>query len=343
MITFHHSTQLPRLIVTDLDGTLLNPDRIVTTRSVHALHLAQTFHLRHNNRASEVEDTVQATSDRAPIRVMLASGRSARSIQRVIDENFQGIMVPDAVLCSNGALTYNPRTKSISFPQFILLDEAVKIVTHLTMEITGVSLPKYHLPSEKLDQDLDDHEMIKGPERRGGIHYEYQVVDDMQEFLRSLQRPLAGTEHRVNRIPRGGIIKLLALDRNRVASEVYESLPASLRLKAGSSDPSADVPSITLTYSGPLFLEVSGPGVNKGLGLKQYCDGNGIARQDVAAFGDLLNDAEMLEFAGLGLCMGNGHPEMKKLADRVIGTNAEDGLAKEIESWFSLDPTNSAG
>ncbi|KAF9392011.1 hypothetical protein CPB97_004601 [Podila verticillata] len=379
MITFHHSTHLPRLIVTDLDGTLLNPDRIVTTRSVHALHLAQTFHLHHSNRASEVEDAVQATTDRAPIRVMLASGRSARSIQRVIDENFQGIMVPDAVLCSNGALTYNPRTKNISFPQFIPLDEAVKIVTHLEMEITGVSLPKYHLPSEKLaniDQDPDDHEMIKGrpgfacqvlwfsleqdgsisygadtffvcdrtfeAERRGGIHYEYQVVDDIREFLRSLQEPLAGTEDRVNRIPQGGIIKLLALDRNRVASEVYESLPESLRLKAGSTDPSADVPPITLTYSGPLFLEVSGPGVNKGLGLKQYCDGNGIARQDVAAFGDLLNDAEMLEFAGLGLCMGNGHPEMKKLADRVIGTNAEDGLAKEIESWFSLDPTNSS-
>ncbi|KAF9337927.1 hypothetical protein BG006_001505 [Podila minutissima] len=255
-------------------------------------------------------------SAHAPIRIMLASGRSARSIQRVIDENFQGIMVPDAVLCSNGALTYNPQTKTISFPQFIPLDEAIKTVDRLTMEIKSVSMSKHHLPIEKradTDHDLDDNEMIKGrpgfacqvlwfsleqDERRGGIHYDYLAVDDIQDFLRSLQEPLAGTENGANKIPRGGIIKLLVLDRNRVASE--------------------------------------------GLGLRQYCDGNGIARQDVAAFGDLLNDAEMLEYAGLGLCMGNGHPEMKRLADRVIGTNAEDGLAKEIESWFSTTPKYSA-
>ncbi|KAG0032964.1 hypothetical protein BGZ82_006305 [Podila clonocystis] len=310
---------------------------------------------------------------------MLASGRSACSIQRVIDENFQGIMVPDAILCSNGALTYNPQKKTISFPQFIPLDEAIKTVIYLTVEIKSVSVPKHQLPIERcadIDQGLDNHELIKGrpgfacqvlwfsleqdgsisygtdtffvcdrtfeAERRDGIHYDYQAVDDMQEFLRLLHEPLAGTENGASKIPRGGIIKLLALDRNRVASEVYESLPDSLQLKAASSDAPADIPPITLTYSGPLFLEVSGPGVNKGLGLKQYCDGNGIVRQDVAAFGDLLNDAEMLEFAGLGFCMGNGHPEMKKLADRVIGTNAEDGLAKEIESWFSPHPKNSA-
>ncbi|KAF9302394.1 hypothetical protein BGZ74_005420 [Mortierella antarctica] len=380
MITFHHSTHLPRLIVTDLDGTLLNPERTVTTRSVQTLHLAQSFRLQHNSRSSDSDETAQtAASAHAPIRIMLASGRSARSIQRVIDENFQGIMVPDAVLCSNGALTYNPRTKTISFPQFIPLDEAIKTVDRLTMAIKSESVSKHQLPIEKradIDHDLDDNEMIKGrpgfacqvlwfsleqdgsisygadtffvcdrtfeTERRGGIHYDYLAVDDMQEFLRSLHEPLAGTENGANKIPRGGIIKLLALDRNRVASEVYESLPDSLRSKAGSSDAPTAIPPISLTYSGPLFLEVSGPGVNKGLGLRQYCDGNGIARQDVAAFGDLLNDAEMLEYAGLGLCMGNGHPEMKRLADRVIGTNAEDGLAKEIESWFSTNPKYSA-
>ncbi|KAG0340759.1 hypothetical protein BG000_011137 [Podila horticola] len=380
MITFHHSSHLPRLIVTDLDGTLLNPERTVTTRSVQALLLAQSFHLHHNSRSSDFDKPAQiATSAHTPIRIMLASGRSARSIQRVMDENFQGIIVPDAVLCSNGALTYNPQTRTISFPQFIPLDEAIKTVNHLTTEIKSVSLPKHQIPVDKLvdvDQALDDHEMIKGrpgfacqvlwfsleqdgstsygadtffvcdrtfeAERRGGIHYEYLVVDDMQEFLRTLQEPLSGTEHSPSEIPRGGIIKLLALDRNRVASEVYDSLPDSLRLKAGSGDAPAAIPPISLTYSGPLFLEVTGPGVNKGLGLRQYCDGNGIARQDVVAFGDLLNDAEMLEYAGLGLCMGNGHPDMKRLADRVIGTNGEDGLAKEIESWFSPNPKISA-
>ncbi|KAF9299060.1 hypothetical protein BGZ74_009113 [Mortierella antarctica] len=359
-ISFHHSTQLPHLIVSDLDGTLLAPDHNVTKRSINALHNAQSHH-------------TTTSSSSTPIQIMIASGRSPRSIQKVIDQ-FHGIMIPDAVLCCNGALTYNPLTKAISFPQFIPLDQAVAMVHQLTTEIQNTFVLKRHIP-EKKRHAIEHHESLSNDapvqgrpgfacevlwfsringsdnisygtdtffvcdrtweaERKHSIYYDYQVVDDMQAFLRSLQEPLTGSDHDQSgkQTPRGGIIKLLALDRNRVASEVYESMPASLR----SNEPvgTGDAPQVTLTYSGPYFLEVSGPGVNKGLGLKQYCEGHGIARQDVVAFGDLLNDAEMLQYAGLGLCMGNGHPEMKKLADRVIGTNAEDGLAKEIESWF---------
>ncbi|KAG0022614.1 hypothetical protein BGZ81_008465 [Podila clonocystis] len=359
-ISFHQSTHLPRLIVSDLDGTLLAPDHNVTKRSINALHHAQSYH-----------NTTSSSS--ALIQIMIASGRSPRSIQKVIDQ-FQGIMIPDAVLCCNGALTYNPRTKAISFPQFIPLDQAVAMVHQLTIEIQNTSVPKHHIP-EKKRHAIGHHESLSNDapvqgrpgfacevlwfsrndgsdnisygtdtffvcdraweaERKHSIYYDYQVVDDMQAFLRSLQEPQTRSDHDQSgkQIPRGGIIKLMALDRNRVASEVYESMPASLR----SNEPIdiSDAPKVTLTYSGPYFLEVSGPGVNKGLGLKQYCEGHGIAHKDVVAFGDLLNDAEMLQYAGLGLCMGNGHAEMKKLADRVIGTNAEDGLAKEIESWF---------
>ncbi|KAF9313301.1 hypothetical protein BG003_005420 [Podila horticola] len=358
-ISFHQSTHLPRLIVSDLDGTLLAPDHNVTKRSINALYHAQSYR-------------TTTTSSSTPIQVMIASGRSPRSIQKVIDQ-FQGIMTPDAVLCCNGALTYNPRTKAISFPQLIPLDQAVAMVHQLTTEILSHSVPKHHIP-EKKRHAIEHHESLSNEarvqgrpgfacevlwfsrindgcndhisygsdtffvcdrtweaERKHSIYYEYQVVDDIQAFLRSLQEPLTKSDCE-EKIPRGGIIKLMALDRNRVASEVYESMPESLR----SNEPvdTGDALQVTLTYSGPYFLEVSGPGVNKGLGLKQYCEGHGIAREDVVAFGDLLNDAEMLQYAGLGLCMGNGHSEMKKLADRVIGTNAEDGLAKEIESWF---------
>ncbi|KAG0335794.1 hypothetical protein BG004_008316 [Podila humilis] len=337
---------------------------------------------------------------------MIASGRSPRSIQKVIDQ-FHGIMIPDAVLCCNGALTYNPRTKAISFPQFIPLEQAIEMVQQLTSEIKNVSVPFLRLAEknrlaiveERHQQQQQQHQqngsssavgasvpaldaLIQGrpgfacevlwfsrttalngssaisygtdtffvcdqtweKERKHSIYYEYQVVDDMQSFLKSLAEPLQedvenGSSIR-DPIPKGGIIKLLALDRNRVASEVFESMPESLRSKESfnATDTallqSLNTPAVTLTYSGPYFLEVSGPGVNKGLGLKQYCEGHGIPRHGVVAFGDLLNDAEMLQYAGLGLCMGNGHPEMKKLADRVIGTNAEDGLAIEIESWF---------
>ena len=126
-----------------------------------------------------------------------------------------------------------------------------------------------------------------------------------------------------------------ALDRNRIAADVYEYLPKELRPTGSTTEMSTTSPHVTLTYSGPYFLEISAAGVNKGLGLEKYCESQGLDRTEVVAFGDLLNDREMLQFAGLGLCMGNGHPDMKLLAGRVIGTNADDGVAREIESWFN--------
>ena len=35
------------------------------------------------------------------------------------------------------------------------------------------------------------------------------------------------------------------------------------------------------------------------------------------AFGDALNDMDMIRYAGVGVAMGNGHPSLKEAADRV--------------------------
>jgi hypothetical protein len=173
------------------------------------------------------------------------------------------------------------------------------------------------------------------------MSFEYTVISDtMEAFIQSLQQ---ASETRNGRT--GGIVNLMALDRNRTSGDVYKSLPESLRVMSPSSmapgtAPMASTtavtpsPTVEITYACNYFLEIAAAGVSKGLGLAKYCEAHGIAREDVVAFGDLLNDATMLEFAGLGLCMGNGHEEMKKLADRIIGTNTEDGVAQEIESWF---------
>lgn len=43
-------------------------------------------------------------------------------------------------------------------------------------------------------------------------------------------------------------------------------------------------------------------------------------------FGDGQNDIEMIRQADLGICMQNGHPNLKKVADLVIGDVSEDGI-----------------
>jgi hydroxymethylpyrimidine pyrophosphatase-like HAD family hydrolase len=55
------------------------------------------------------------------------------------------------------------------------------------------------------------------------------------------------------------------------------------------------------------------------------------------AFGDGENDVDMLEFAGLSVCMGNGAPEAKAVADYVTDSVGEDGIEKALIHFGLLD------
>jgi Cof subfamily protein (haloacid dehalogenase superfamily) len=60
----------------------------------------------------------------------------------------------------------------------------------------------------------------------------------------------------------------------------------------------------------------------------------GIEAARVVAVGDANNDIPILRVAGLGVAMGNGSPEAKAVAGRIIGDNESDALAELIEELF---------
>ena len=65
---------------------------------------------------------------------------------------------------------------------------------------------------------------------------------------------------------------------------------------------------------------------HKGQAVERVCRHLGIDRCDSLAFGDSMNDREMLETAGCGICMGNGSPALKELADDVCPPVGKEGL-----------------
>jgi hypothetical protein len=67
--------------------------------------------------------------------------------------------------------------------------------------------------------------------------------------------------------------------------------------------------------------------VNKAVGMEAAIACLGIAREDTIAFGDNLNDLEMIEFAGVGVAMATGMPEVIAAADLVAPGPDEDGIA----------------
>lgn len=70
---------------------------------------------------------------------------------------------------------------------------------------------------------------------------------------------------------------------------------------------------------------------NKGEGIKRICNHLGKTVDDAIGFGDSMNDKEMFETVGYGVCMDNGHPEMKKLAHYICPSVTDDGLCKAFE------------
>ncbi len=84
-------------------------------------------------------------------------------------------------------------------------------------------------------------------------------------------------------------------------------------------------------------IEVFASKVSKQLGLEAVAKRMDIGAHQIMAIGDHINDIEMLQWAGIGVAMGNALPEIKEIADWVTDSVAEDGVARAIER-FILSP-----
>ncbi|HHD2752996.1 TPA: Cof-type HAD-IIB family hydrolase [Clostridium perfringens] len=88
--------------------------------------------------------------------------------------------------------------------------------------------------------------------------------------------------------------------------------------------------------SSPNNFEVMNNGTSKGNAVKVLADMLHINREEIICLGDSENDLSMIEFAGLGIAMGNAEEFLKEKADYITDTNENDGVAKAIEK-FVLD------
>jgi len=78
-------------------------------------------------------------------------------------------------------------------------------------------------------------------------------------------------------------------------------------------------------------VDILPEGASKANAIELICNKLHIPIEDTIAFGDGLNDVEMLETAGYGVSMGNGHEEAIKRADYVTAHVDENGLAKAMK------------
>ena len=69
------------------------------------------------------------------------------------------------------------------------------------------------------------------------------------------------------------------------------------------------------------------------MALRRVCNYLHILVKDTIAFGDSMNDKEMLETAGLSICMKNGNAILKLIADDICPSVIDDGIYHAFEKY----------
>lgn len=75
-------------------------------------------------------------------------------------------------------------------------------------------------------------------------------------------------------------------------------------------------------------------GMHKGVAARWLSDRTGIPPAQTAAFGDATNDVEMLSYAGTSVAMANATPDARAAASIVAPANTDDGVAHMLERWL---------
>ena len=112
---------------------------------------------------------------------------------------------------------------------------------------------------------------------------------------------------------------------------LYYGAPFTVEKVHADLAPYFDAVAISLDGMDEYAGEIGIGGINKATGMERYLKHVGIAREDSIAVGDGPNDLQMMEYAGIGVAMGNAREDVKARADMVTGHIDEDGLYSAFE------------
>lgn len=91
---------------------------------------------------------------------------------------------------------------------------------------------------------------------------------------------------------------------------------------------------LNVFQSEPFFIEIVPMGIDKAKSLDWLLKKLGYQREELVACGDGGNDITMIDYAGMGVAMGNACDAVKEVADEITASSDEDGVAKVIEKYF---------
>lgn len=232
-------------------------------------------------------------------RLVLATGRPPRWVHPVVD----ALGFAPMAVCANGAVIYNPETDRIVSARTLSADVLGEVA-----EIALRAIPGAGLAVERVGRSAHDAatpQFVSSP----GYEHAWLNPDNTEVSFEDLLSAPA--------------IKLLIRKAGASSAEMAAELSKHVGLQGD------------ITYStNNGLIEIVPLGVSKATGVEELARPHEIAAEDVVAFGDMPNDVPMLNWAGLGVAMGNAHPEAVAAADEVTAANTDDGVARVLERWW---------
>ncbi|MDI9590358.1 MAG: Cof-type HAD-IIB family hydrolase [Acidobacteriota bacterium] len=237
------------------------------------------------------------------VTLVLASGRADVGLHSFADAlgmgDHGGVFV-----AFNGAKSLNYQTGEVYFEQAMTVDQGRRVLEHMKgFEVTScIDRGPYMLTGNAFFRILRD-----------GVPW------DIVEYEAHGNGFLVREEADLPAVVDWGINKILNAGEPAYLQEHWQEMYAPFEGE------------LSTMFTAPFYYEFTPKGVDKSRALRETFAALGIDRAEVIAFGDAQNDRTMLEWAGVGVAMGNAVDEVKAAADHVTLSNDEDGIAVALE------------
>lgn len=237
----------------------------------------------------------------AGIKVLIVTGRHHAAIHPF----YQALQLDTPAICCNGTYLYDYHKQQVLASDPICPEQAEKLLSLLeTHHIEGLmyidNAMLYPAHSEKMKAHVA---------RTGAWAQQYPVE----------QRPVFQAVHSLRQsvTEANAIWKFALIDADRVKLRQFaDTVESHLGLSC--------------EWSWHDQVDVIQHGNSKGARLTQWVNQQGMAMDQVIAFGDNGNDLSMLEAVGLGVAMGNADDDIKARAKLTIGSNEQPSIAETL-------------
>jgi Cof subfamily protein (haloacid dehalogenase superfamily) len=229
------------------------------------------------------------------VHLVLATGKTRASALRLIEQ----LKLDTPGIYNQGLITYNPDG---SVRQQLILSPEIARQVITFAEDRGFTMLAYS--GDDLLTRRRNHDTAL-----------------LEEFGEPQAHEVGSLLNILDTVPVNKVLAIHRADTRRINALRWQ---LSMQLNGSSRLMQAGVPSM---------MEVMPAGASKGTALKALLKELKITPDKVMSLGDGENDIEMLQQAGIGIAVENASQQVKDVADHVVASNDQDGVAEAIERF----------